>query len=225
MIIMKKIYFTLLAIMALTLGACSSSNDPDLPDPDPTPAPTPSPEPEPEPEPSLNSQGWASDYSGVMLQGFSWDSYNESQWKVLEKQADDLKDYIDLVWLPQSGKCMETTQVMGYMPYYYFNQNSSFGTEAELRSLITKFKANGIGAIADVVVNHRNTDGWFTFPAETYKGVTYQMLSTDICKNDDGGATATQAATDGVSLSQNNDEGTDLAVAVISTIRARMCRR
>ena len=209
MIIMKKIYFTLLAAMALTLGACSSSNDPDLPDPDPTPAPTPSPEPEPEPEPSHNSQGWASDYSGVMLQGFSWDSYNESQWKVLEKQADEMKDYIDLVWLPQSGKCMETTQVMGYMPYYYFNQNSSFGTEAELRSLITKFKAAGIGAIADVVVNHRNTEGWFTFPAETYKGVTYQMQSTDICKNDDEGKTATQAATDGVSLSQNNDEGTD----------------
>lgn len=207
MIIMKKIYFTLLATMALTLGACSSSNDPDLPDPEPTPAPTPS--PEPEPEPSLNSQGWASDYSGVMLQGFSWDSYNESQWKVLEKQADELKGYIDLVWLPQSGKCLETTQVMGYMPYYYFNQNSSFGSEAELRSLITKFKAAGIGAIADVVINHRNTDGWYTFPAETYKGVTYQMQSTDICKNDDGGTTATQAATDGVSLSQNNDEGTD----------------
>ena len=209
MIIMKKIYLTLLAAMALTLGACSSSNDPDLPDPEPTPAPTPSPEPEPEPEPSLNSQGWASDYSGVMLQGFSWDSYNESQWKVLEKQADELKGYIDLVWLPQSGKCLETTQVMGYMPYYYFNQNSSFGSEAELRSLITKFKAAGIGAIADVVINHRNTDGWFTFPAETYKGVTYQMQSTDICKNDDGGTTATQAATNGVSLSQNNDEGTD----------------
>lgn len=207
MIIMKKIYFTLLATMALTLGACSSSNDPDLPDPEPTPAPTPS--PEPEPEPGLNSQGWASDYSGVMLQGFSWDSYNESQWKVLEKQADELKGYIDLVWLPQSGKCLETTQVMGYMPYYYFNQNSSFGSEAELRSLITKFKAAGIGAIADVVINHRNTDGWYTFPAETYKGVTYQMQSTDICKNDDGGTTATQAATDGVSLSQNNDEGTD----------------
>ena len=207
MIIMKKIYLTLLAAMALTLGACSSSNDPDLPDPEPTPAPTPS--PEPEPEPNLNSQGWASDYSGVMLQGFSWDSYNESQWKVLEKQADELKNYIDLVWLPQSGKCLETTQVMGYMPYYYFNQNSSFGSEAELRSLITKFKAAGIGAIADVVINHRNTEGWYTFPAETYKGVTYQMQYTDICKNDDGGTTATQAATDGVSLSQNNDEGTD----------------
>lgn len=176
MIIMKKIYFTLIALLA-----------------------------------SMNmlAQGWPANYSGVMLQGFSWDSYDYSQWTVLEKQADDMKGFIDLVWLPQSGKCIETTQVMGYKPYYYFNQNSSFGTEAELRSLIAKFKANGIGAIADVVVNHRNTDGWFTFPAETYNGVTYQMLPTDICKNDDGGSTATQAKKDGVSLSQNNDEGTD----------------
>lgn len=176
MIIMKKIYFTLIALLA-----------------------------------SINmfAQGWPANYSGVMLQGFSWDSYNYSQWTVLEKQADDMKGFIDLVWLPQSGKCIETTQVMGYKPYYYFNQNSSFGTEAELRSLIAKFKANGIGAIADVVVNHRNTDGWFTFPAETYNGVTYQMLPTDICKNDDRGSTATQAKKDGVSLSNNNDEGTD----------------
>ena len=158
---------------------------------------------------NMFAQGWPANYSGVMLQGFSWDSYDYSQWTVLEKQADDMKGFIDLVWLPQSGKCIETTQVMGYMPYYYFNQNSSFGTEAELRSLIAKFKANGIGAIADVVVNHRNTDGWYTFPAETYKGVTYQMQSTDICKNDDGGATSTQATKDGVSLSQNYDEGTD----------------
>ena len=176
MIIMKKIYFTLIALLT-----------------------------------SINmfAQGWPANYSGVMLQGFSWDSYDYSQWSVLEKQADDMKGFIDLVWLPQSGKCIETTQVMGYKPYYYFNQNSSFGTEAELRSLIAKFKANGIGAIADVVVNHRNTDGWYTFPAETYKGVTYQMQSTDICKNDDRGATSTQATKDGVSLSQNYDEGTD----------------
>ena len=176
MIIMKKIYFILIALLANI---------------------------------NMFAQGWPANYSGVMLQGFSWDAYDYSQWTVLEKQADDMKGFIDLVWLPQSGKCIEPNQVMGYKPYYYFNQNSSFGTEAELKSLIAKFKANGIGAIADVVVNHRNTDGWFTFPAETYNGVTYKMLSTDICKNDDGGKAATQATKEGVSLSQNYDEGTD----------------
>lgn len=49
MIIMKKIYFTLIALLA-----------------------------------SINmlAQGWPANYSGVMLQGFSWDSYDYSQWTV-----------------------------------------------------------------------------------------------------------------------------------------------
>lgn len=154
-----------------------------------------------------SAQGWPANYNGVMLQGFSWNAYDYAQWKVLEAQTSEMKGYIDLVWIPQSGKCAETVQVMGYKPYYYFNHNSSFGTEDELRSMIKTFKNNGIGTIADVVINHRNTEGWFTFPKETYKDVTYQMLPTDICKDDDGGATATQAAKEGISLSYNNDEG------------------
>lgn len=153
------------------------------------------------------AQGWPANYGGVMLQGFSWDSYDYSQWSVLEQQAGDMKGFIDLIWVPQSGKCLETTQVMGYTPYYYFNHNSSFGTEAQLRSMIKTLKANGIGTVADVVVNHHQTDGWFSFPEETYGGVTYQFQSTDIVANDDGGKTATQAKKEGVSLSKNNDEG------------------
>ena len=158
---------------------------------------------------SASAQGWPANYNGVMLQGFSWNAYEAAQWKALEAQTTEFKGFIDLVWVPQSGKCVETVQVMGYKPYYYFNHNSSFGTENELRSMIKTFKNNGIGTIADVVINHRNTEGWFTFPAETYKGVTYQMLSTDICKNDDGGKTLTQANKENVNLSINNDEGDD----------------
>ncbi len=204
---MNKIKLCLYILLSVMVCSCSSAGD--TPEPDPDPTPTPTPDPEPEPTPSLVSQGWPADYGGVMLQGFSWDSYDYSQWKVLAKQADDMKGYIDLVWVPQSGKCKETTQVMGYTPYYYFNQNSSFGSESELRNMISSFKANGIGTIADVVINHHNTEGWFSFPAETYKGVTYQLQSTDICSNDDGGAALTQAKSEGVSLSKNADEGED----------------
>jgi alpha-amylase len=153
------------------------------------------------------AQGWPANYGGVMLQGFYWDSYDASQWTKLESQAGDMKGYIDLIWVPQSGKCLESSQVMGYLPYYFFNQNSSFGTEAQLRSMIATFKNNNIGTIADVVVNHHNTDGWFGFPSETYNGTTYQLLSTDIVSDDDGGATATEAKTESVSLSSNADEG------------------
>lgn len=161
---------------------------------------------------SALAQGWPANYGGVMLQGFYWDSFKDSKWKTLEAQADELAQYFNLIWVPQSGKCNEAKN-MGYTPVYYFNQNSSFGTEAELRSMIKTFKRKGLGTIADVVVNHRNNLGvggsWVDYPAETYNGVTYQMKSTDICANDDKGKTKTWATANGYSLSSANDEGED----------------
>lgn len=158
---------------------------------------------------NVYAQGWPANYGGVMLQGFYWNSYDDTNWTNLKSQVNDFADNFSLVWLPQSGKCLGNSQTMGYKPYYYFNQNSSFGTEAELRDLIKTFKGKGIGMVADVVVNHHDTDGWFTFPAEVYKGVTYQFKSTDIVANDDRGKTAKEATKQGISLSKNNDEGED----------------
>ena len=158
---------------------------------------------------NVYAQGWPANYGGVMLQGFYWNSYDDTNWTNLKSQVNDFADNFSLVWLPQSGKCLGNSQTMGYKPYYYFNQNSSFGTEAELRDLIKTVKGKGIGMVADVVVNHHDTDGWFTFPAEVYKGVTYQFKSTDIVANDDKGKTAKEATKQGISLSKNNDEGED----------------
>lgn len=158
---------------------------------------------------NVYAQGWPANYGGVMLQGFYWNSYDDTNWTNLKSQVNDFADNFSLVWLPQSGKCLGNSQTMGYKPYYYFNQNSSFGTEAELRDLIKTFKGKGIGMVADVVVNHHDTDGWFTFPAEVYKGVTYQFKSIDIVANDDKGKTAKEATKQGISLSKNNDEGED----------------
>ncbi|MBO7539606.1 MAG: starch-binding protein [Prevotella sp.] len=156
---------------------------------------------------NMMAQGWPANYGGVMLQAFYWDSFGDSQWSGLEAQADDLAGSFDLVWIPQSGNCGGSS--MGYDDLWWFNNyNSSFGTEAELRSMIKTFKAKGIGTIADVVINHRrNVSSWVDFPKETYKGVTYEMKSTDICANDDGGKTKTWASQNGYSLSANNDTG------------------
>lgn len=157
----------------------------------------------------MMAQGCPSQYTGVMLQAFSWDSYEETNWTVLQQQADELASTFDLVWLPQSGNC--GGQSMGYDDLYWFtNYNSSFGNETQLRSLINTFKDKGIKTIADVVINHRrNISNWVDFPKETYKGVTYEMKSTDICKNDDGGQAAIEAAKLGLSVSANNDTGED----------------
>jgi len=146
------------------------------------------------------AQGWPKSYSGVMLQGFYWNSYADTQWTRLERQADDLAKVFDLVWIPQSGYC--GGQSMGYDDLYWFtNYNSSFGTEAELRSMIKTFKNKGIGTIADVVINHRrNVSSWTDFPAETYNGVTYQMTYNDICSDD-------EAAKNGQKVGPNKDTG------------------
>ena len=155
----------------------------------------------------IRAQGWPSQYDGVMLQAFYWDSYNDTQWTLLESQADELAGTFDLVWLPQSANC--GGQSMGYDDLYWFtNYNSSFGNEAQLRSLIKTFKAKGIGTIADVVINHRkNVSNWVDFPRETYKGETYEMKSTDIVRDDDGGECLKWAKQNGYELSANNDTG------------------
>ena len=155
----------------------------------------------------MMAQGWPSQYKGVMLQGFYWDSYDATKWTNLQDQAKELGQYFDLVWLPQSANC--GGQSMGYDDLYWFaDYNSSFGSEAELRSLIKAFKDNGIGTIADVVINHRkNKSNWVDFPKETYNGVTYELTSTDICSDDDGGATKQWADQNGYSLSPNKDTG------------------
>lgn len=157
---------------------------------------------------SVNAQGWPEQYDGVMLQGFYWDSYSDTRWTKLEKQAEELADYFDLIWIPQSGYCGDGN-VMGYLPLYYFFQQSSFGSETELRSMINSFKDKGLGTIADVVINHRATipDTWCEFPAESFKGNTYQMTSTDICQDDDGGAWMAWAQNNGYNISSNVDSG------------------
>ena len=76
------------------------------------------------------SQGWPSNYGGVVLQGFFWDSFRPAEgqsgktmatmygtdwglndewyvpvttWAGLLSQKDNIAPYIDLLWLPQSG--------------------------------------------------------------------------------------------------------------------------
>lgn len=142
----------------------------------------------------IMAQGWPANYGGVMLQGFYWDSYSDTKWTNLTSQADELSKYFNLIWVPQSGCCNSTTD-MGYYPRYWFNQNSAFGTEQELRTMISTFKAKGTGIIADVVVNHKNgVYNWCDFANEKVTGkntgktysVTWDNTDyTQICNDDE----------------------------------------
>ncbi|WP_010422408.1 starch-binding protein [Anaerophaga thermohalophila] len=121
----------------------------------------------------------------VMLQGFGWDTYSESSWTALTTMAPEIGQHFDLIWLPPSGNDL-TDYSMGYLPVFYFDQNSSFGTQDELKTLIQTLNENGVKAIADIVINHRNgVSNWVDFPEETYNGTTYSWGLEAICQGDE----------------------------------------
>jgi alpha-amylase len=143
--------------------------------------------------------GWPANYGGVMLQAFWWDSYDATKWVNLTNRADELSKYFDLIWVPNSGKTSEwhynKRNTMGYDPCFWLDQNSCFGTEEELRTMIETYKSKGVGMIADIVVNHKNgLTGWAEFVDEsvvgsrtgrTY-GVTWDNTNyTGICSTDE----------------------------------------
>lgn len=167
---------------------------------------------------TIQAQGWPAEYKGVMLQGFYWDSYADSKWTNLESQADELSQFFDLIWVPQSGYCNASTNQMGYSDIWWLDHKSCFGTEAELRSMINTYKTKGVGIIEDVVINHKNGNtSWCDFPNESKNGYTLTWDNVNfsgICKTDECNtpenlnkwATGQYA---GKKATGNNDTGTD----------------
>ena len=150
--------------------------------------------------PVPTGEGWPANYGGVMLQGFYWNSFEDTKLTELNKQVDDISTYFDLVWLPNTGAT--GGEGMGYLPVYWLNHNSNFGRQNTLKKLIAAFNAKGTKVIEDVVLNHKAPKGvngsWVDFVNEkwTHDGVTEEINWTpaDICRNDDGGYTNTMGA-------------------------------
>lgn len=151
---------------------------------------------------------WPANYGGVMLQGFYWDSYTDSKWTNLTAQAEELSQYFDLIWIPNSGYCGGGNN-MGYAPQYWFtNHKSSFGTETQLLKMIETYKQLGTGIIADVVINHRNgVTNWTDFPVETWNGQTWKIGPEGICRNDEVAYATGQASPTGAYDTGENFDG------------------
>ena len=138
---------------------------------------------------TASAQGWPADYGGVMLQGFYWDSYSDTKWTNLASQADELSQFFELIWVPQSGYCNTLTNQMGYSDIWWLDHKSAFGTEEQLRSMISTFKEKNVGIIEDVVINHKNGNtSWCDFPNESKNGYTLTWDNTNfsgICIGDE----------------------------------------
>ena len=184
----------LLLPVSLTAGLTACGGDDDEPAATPTTPTTPT-EPETPTEPTTPtvSEGWPEQYDGVMLQGFYWDSYADSKWAQLTAQADELSQYFQLIWVPNSGKTSDyyhsQRQTMGYDPCFWLDHTSCWGTVAELKQMIQTFKQKGTGIIEDVVINHKNgLSSWVDFPNETQGSysITWDNQNySAICRNDE----------------------------------------
>ena len=130
--------------------------------------------------------------SGVMLQGFNWDSAPRGEdfnaehpnpawgkwYGIMKKNAGAMQKF-EYVWFPPPSKT-DTGSSEGYAPNELNNLNSCYGTEAELKEVIAAIKP--AKAIADIVINHRSgTTSWGDFTNPKWTDDYYS-----ICSDDDG---------------------------------------
>lgn len=132
--------------------------------------------------------------TGVMLQGFTWNSaprgtgwnkenpspYWGNWYGIMQKNAASIKDTFEYVWFNPPSIC-DSSSSEGYAPTELNNLNSYYGTAEELKEVISAIQP--AKAIADIVVNHRAGStcwGDFTNPDwGVVKGVKYPAICSD----------------------------------------------
>ncbi len=115
----------------------------------------------------------------VLMQGFHWNSAAEGGWyNTVKSKAPELGAAgINHVWLPPPSKA---ESLEGYLPQELNVLDSAYGSEQQLRDAISALHAAGVGAVADIVINHRNATGsWHNFQNPTWG--TDAITSNDEC--------------------------------------------
>lgn len=167
------------------------------------------------PDPALYDKvGVPSEYEGVMLQAFYWDSYTKTKymktsWTNLATKADEISNSFSLVWCPPAGN----GGGVGYYTKTYSNLTSDWGSKASLKALVAALKAGGTLCLADIVINHRqSSSGWAkSFTAENFEGFgKFQITSEHICSNDEAfmdSSSDSRSLPHGASDTGDNDGG------------------
>ena len=115
---------------------------------------------------------------------FAMDHYEQRPWY----GSSDPTGQSGNVWKFYNGDLINHPDCNGFVPYYWYNHGrdgltSYFGTEAQLKQLISEYKADGCGAIEDVVVNHKGFVGDF-WVDETYTARDGSTRSTNWSRAD-----------------------------------------
>lgn len=164
------------------------------------------------PDPSKYAQvAVPSEYEGVMLQAFYWDShklttFSNTKYATLANYADEIGRTFDLVWLPPSGN----GSGVGYYTKCYSNLTSDWGNKTQLLSLINTLHSHDCKVLADIVINHfQSTTGWAKIFATNDFGQygSFTITSENITAGDEA---FTSSSSDSRSLPHGNpDTGTN----------------
>lgn len=153
-----------------------------------------------EPIKPIHGASVPSECEDVMLQAFYYDSYQDgapgdvvingttklgnTKWETLLNLSGEIGTYFDLVWLPPSGKSEGGT---GYHQTQYSNQNSAWGTQAELLEFINRMHAANTKVVADIVINHAGSkSSWCDFYTQYFGEYgTFEPNASWICRTDE----------------------------------------
>lgn len=73
------------------------------------------------------------------------------------------------IWLPPPT---ESVSLQGYLPLDLYNLNSKFGSEMQLKTLLSKMREKNIKSVADIVINHRCVRPTWRISASSLGGVS-----------------------------------------------------
>lgn len=129
--------------------------------------------------------------TGVMLQGFTWNSaprgtgwnkenpspYWGKWYGIMKNNAASIKDTFEYVWFNPPSIC-DSSSSEGYAPTELNDLNSYYGTADELKEVISAIQP--AKAIADIVVNHRaGSTSWGDFTNPSWCEDYYAICSDD----------------------------------------------
>ncbi len=93
----------------------------------------------------------------VMFQAFDWNVQDQPAGRTWYNVVADARSAIvgagiDVLWMPPPSN---SAAPQGYLPRELYDFNSAYGTEQQLRDLISAYHDDGLKVLSDVVINHR----------------------------------------------------------------------
>jgi alpha-amylase len=153
--------------------------------------------------------------SAVMIQTFTL--FTE-KWPDIQAKASAWGSAgFTMAWLPPASRAADN---YGYLPTQWYDYNNWRGSSAQLSSCINAVKSNGMMAIADVVLNHRNGNATagadFVNPA--FANNAAAVTSSDECGCGTGGSDQGNDFNGGRDLNHNNASVVSLSKSFVSSL-------